>query len=760
MKTEKQIDMLRPDRIMKLYGGKKTAFGTKRLYAVGVGKNGVDCLMRCKHLAENRYSVDKSKLRFLAVGEDKLLDEAEFCGSTLDADERLAIVPDDAIYKYLNAPERLPETALSWFDTGLKNYTPAKPVYGLQKRQCGRVALFHYFNDLLKIFGDAISAFSGSTAPLDVVVVGNMGDAFFGGMMIDLGYILTALFETAKYPVKVITYMFAGDTAQQSKMDGRDLANSYANTLVTKGELDSFQCRKTKFSQKYTDSFAINSERPPYSACYIVSAEKTYEATLENAALKIMTECEILYVRDDDADKIMSYNMLGKDGSHAFRYLAYDAAVNEIPLGKIMSYLTVRLFMSFSRSLRNNSIEPMEMGKIIARLTPNAEFLAEKAGVIPQFEFDERRNPLFSVKSLKNGGEASKRYVDEKAERFAELCQNGIEIMKPEIINTVTSVCGAAMNDYDKGPFYAVEVMKKCLSELRVAIAKLKDEESDIGETMARELRMVNTTYKKVKNSPGFLAARSMGDYISWLEEYGGYKKTELTVSMLREFYEEIYGALDKYCREVLLKKAEMFEQVSVNRENILFGETEYEGFGVTEAFDITDPTIRTKLDKMVDELPESTRLMVFKRSGLMNVSDDPLHFPRELVSIIEICFSAFFSRSFEEFCRLFETDTSEAAALEGCLKTAEVKTPASDEPPLTRIICPKDAPAGEMAPIRAVHKGLNNLWNDSSAKCAVSVVRIKGNVQLNDFKDYNKWENMRYAYVNDSLKKHGIHIF
>ncbi len=760
METEKQIEWLRPDRILKLYGGKKTAFGTKRLYAVGVGKNGVDCLMRCKHLAENRYGKDKSKLRFLAIGEATMLDAAEFCGSTLDADERLAIVPDDAIYKYLNAPERLPETALSWFDTGLKNYTPAKPVYGMQKRQCGRVALFHYFDDLLKIFGGAISAFSNSTAPLDVVVIGNMGDAFFGGMMIDLGYVLTALFDTAKYPVKVAAHMFAGDTAQLYLKDSRDLANCYANTIVTKGELDRFQCRKTKFDQKYNDSFAIKSEKPPYSACYIACAEKTYEATLENAALKIMSEPEILYARDDDADKIMSYNMLGKDGSHAFRYLAYDAAVSEIPLGKIMSYLTVRLFLLFSRTLRGNSIEPIEMGKIIARITPSAEFLAEKAGEIPKPEFDERRNPLFSVKSLKNGSEASKRYVDEKSERFAELCKKGMESVKPEIIGLVTSVCSEAAGNCDKGPFYAVEVVKKCLSELRVAIAKVKDEENDIGETMAREIRMVDTCYKRVKNAPGFLAARSTGEYIAWLEEYGEYRKTELTVGALREFYEEIYDTLDKYYKETLLKITDLFEQVAIGKEDIVFGNSQYEGFGVTEAFDIADPEIRAKLDKMVDELPESTRMMAFKRSELMGGSDDPLHFPRELVRIAESCYSGFFGGSFEEFCKRFEADCSEASALENCLKNAQVKAPATDEPPLTRIICPKDAPAGDIAPIRAVHKGLSDLWNDSAAMCAVSVVQIKGNVRLDGFKDYNHWENMRYAYVNDSLKKHGIHIF
>jgi len=468
--NEKLIDWLKPDRIMKLYAGRKTRFGTKRLYVVGIGKNGTECLMRCKHIAENRYKTDNTKIRFLAVGEDKMLDAAEFCGSVLRDEEKLRIVPDDAIYKYLNAPERLPETALSWFDTGLKNYTPAKPAYGLQKRQCGRVALFHYFNDLLKIFGDAISAFSDSNAPLDIVVTGNMGDAFFGGMVIDIGYILKSLFETAKYPVNVTAYMFAGDTSKLFEKDSRELGNYYANTIVTKAELDSFKCRKTRFSQKYTQSFAVDTDKPPYSACYINAAESTYEATLEAAALKILSECEIVYVRDDDADKIMSYNMLGKE--HSFRYLACDTAVNEIPMGRIMSYLSVKLFMSFNRMLNKNSVSSMEMGKLIGKLTPNAQFLASKAGVLPKLEFNEELNPLFSVKSLKNGMEASRRYVSDNVEKFAELCRNGSDIVLPAVFDEVVSICEEAKNNFDKGPFYAVEVVKKSLAELRVVSAR------------------------------------------------------------------------------------------------------------------------------------------------------------------------------------------------------------------------------------------------------------------------------------------------
>ena len=150
-----EYEWLKPDRVMKLYRGSKSAFGTKKLYVIGIGQNGVDCLMRAKHIAENRFQIDRSKIRFLAVGVNELVDNAEFCGSILEDADKLSIDPDTAIYDYLNSPEKMPEFVRDWFDEGLKNYTPNKPVYGLQKRQCGRLALFHYFGAFMKIFGSA-----------------------------------------------------------------------------------------------------------------------------------------------------------------------------------------------------------------------------------------------------------------------------------------------------------------------------------------------------------------------------------------------------------------------------------------------------------------------------------------------------------------------------------------------------------------------------------------------------------------------------
>ncbi|MGN0678207.1 MAG: hypothetical protein ACI4JS_00930, partial [Oscillospiraceae bacterium] len=85
---------------------------------------------------------------------------------------------------------------------------------------------------------------------------------------------------------------------------------------------------------------------------------------------------------------------------------------------------------------------------------------------------------------------------------------------------------------------------------------------------------------------------------------------------------------------------------------------------------------------------------------------------------------------------------------------------PASDEQPLVRAVCPQNAQMEDIAGLRAVHNNLNSVWTNSSLLHTVIVQQVVGGVKLDQFKDYEQWENMRYAYVNDSLKKHGIHIF
>lgn len=757
MDIKKQIEWLKPDRILKLYDGEKNMQGMNRLMIIGVGKNGIDCLLRTKHTAENRFNHKNSKIRFLAIGYKDDLSEESCCGTTLTDSEMLCIDPEESIYKYLNNPELLSPQAAEWFDTDLKNYSDDVPKYGLLKRQCGRVALFHYIEKLLKLIGKAIDDFSASDAPIEITVVGNMGDTLFGGTVVDLGYILTSLFKTLNCSVKINSLMFVGDTAQLFEKDARNLANYYANTIVTKGELDLFQNRKSKFSQKYTESFEITSDKPPFHACYIASAEENYEATLFVAAEKLLSAGEFIYKTDDDAEKMISYNMLEQSGSHSFRYLSYDVAGVEIPMGKIVSYLSIKLFGSFCNYLKQNSVGDMQIGIYIGKVTPDAMLLASRAGVIPKIEFDENYNALFTMKSLKRGSEASRNYVDERVNEFARLVKEGADKVLPEIVSDIISSCEDALSHTEKGPFCATEIVNKCLSAVKTAIKKVKEEKEDVDEQIIREEKLVQSDYRKLKSTPAIMAGNAARLYISSLSEYAVYAKQQKTVDIMLEFYTQVCNKLSDYSENVLAKKIEIF---SIDESAFLSAVDFEQKSCIKEAFDVNSPEILAKLDKLVEDIPESTKMLAFKKMKILDAEDNSTLFAEEIVNLAAQCFGGFLLMGYNDFCEFFNVKSSVKDALQDCFDRVNVKTPTLDETPLTRILCPKNIKQGDIAPIKASRQGINYIWNVSPLFNAAVVVQIKGGVKIDGFKDYNQWENMRYAYVNDSLKKQGIHIF
>ena len=757
-------EWLKPDRVMKLYRGSKSAFGTKKLLVIGIGKNGIDCLMRAKHIAENRFQKDATRLRYLGIGLKDLVNNAEFCGSRLEENEKIAIDPDEAIYSYLNDPEKLNVYEKDWFDEGLQNYTSNKPVYGLRKRQCGRLALFHYFRSFMKRFGESLANFGASGRPLEIAVIGNLGDAFFGGMMIDIGYLLRTLFETVSYPVTVAAYMFAGDTAEFTEKEGRDLSTAYANAIVAKSELDMYQSRKKRFWQQYSEAIEISSDKPPYTACYIAHAEVTYEETIEKTALKIMCEPGNIFSRDDDAEKMMSYNMLEKEGSHKFRYLAFSSAVNEIPLGKIVSYLSIKLFGKLLGGLRQKSVGAMELGKIAGKVAPNAMLLVSKAGDIPKFEFSESLNPLFSLRSLKNGSEASKRYVNERLEEIAKLCGHGSDLMIAEISENIQSICEAAVSDREKGPYYALEIIKACTSKLAESAKTVEQQMMTIDDEVSHEEKLVAAVHKKLKMTPNFMAAKHVESYIAHLQDYMRVRFTQLTGNIVMDFYKRLSDELDRYADESLRTRSYVFDLISEHADEILNGGSPYIGFGVHEAFDplaSESARIRAKLDKMADDIPHDKLELAMKRVNLLKAAQSGVvDFISELLMLVDLCVGEFTEKGYDAICQYFSISNSLANGMEDCFERAEITTPTTNGLPLTRVICPSTASPEDIAPLRAAHKELNDIWNASASSFSVSVIRIRGAVKLDAFRNYEQWENMRYAYVNDSLKKHGIHIF
>lgn len=757
MDIEKQIEWLKPDRILKLYDGEKNMLGMTRLFVVGIGKNGADCLIRVKDIAENRFSAETDRIRYLAFGFEDDINNTELRGSVLSDRERVSIVPEEAVLKYLDNPELLSEYAKGWFDMNLKNYSPNPPTYGLWKRQCGRIALFHYIDEIISKLTAVINDFSKSDSPLEIVLTGNMGDPLFTGSVIDFGYILKEMFSGLNtYPVKVNALMFAGDTAYLFESDARKLANYYAYTVLTKSDIDKFQGKKTSFEQKYTSGFEISSDKPPFNACFIAGAESTYEETITKAAEKIISAAEFIYKKDDDADRAMSYNLLGQGANHSFSCLAYDISGAEVPLGEIVSYLSAKIFFKLCDELRTHSIDDLQLSIYGNKVTPDATFLASRAGNVPRLEFDEMFNPIFTMNSLKRGGETSKRYVTERIDEIVSLAEKGAEISFEAISAEIEEACLSALTDTAKGPFCANEIMRRCLKELDDEIKKAKETKEDSDEITSRREKLLLSDYRKLKSTPAFMATSVKRYYIQTLIDYAECLKTHKTVDIMLDFYTRMRDRLTTFKKEKLDASTRIFTLEHSEFLNMLI--TENEKGCVRNAFEISFPEMTAKLDKLIEEIPESTRALAFKKMRL-DSDGDPKTLPREIINLAAKCFGRFLLMGFNDFCEFFETDSSLMKAIQYCFDSVEIKTPANGET-LSRAICPQSVQQGDIAPIKASHKGANYIWNGSPMFNAVFVVQTKNGVRLEDFKDYNQWENMRYAFVNDGLKKQGIKIF
>lgn len=762
MTVNERAAWLLPKNIMKLCDSYKCTGALKRLFVIGIGEDGTEILSECKKIAEDFFADDKSRLRFLAVG------TAEYTGKTVDGipvfeeSERLTVDPEESIYPYMNDRGRLTEQEAEWFDEGLTNYTENKPVYGLKKRQGARIALFHYLDKLTEQFQSAFDMFAKSLVPVEIVITGNLGDAFFGGMFIDMAYILRHIFALAKYPVNVSAYMTAADVALLKGLEGRNLAIVYANTVVSKHELDLFQLKRSAFMQKYSEELVVSSDKPPFTVCCINAAEESARLTAASAANKIMSGYIAVYEHFDDAERLCSYNMLSPGHDHKFRFIASGFAANIIPFSKILSYLSLKMLTEFNKYLNRNSIGEMELGRLAGKATPDAKLVASKVGDIPQFVYDENLNPIFSVRSLKRGTAASKNYVIERAEQINRLCADNADSFSKQLFGEIKDECEKLRNNPKKGPCCAAEAVRRCLKTLDKTIEKHKKIVEEVETDIPIEEKILEDNYSKLCFSPFSAGVRKAADaYIENIKKYADHKITSLSFKSMDKIYNKLYVLFNDYLVEDLGKDLGIFDAA----EKILDSPEEYyapeSGSNMREVFSVTDPEIREKLDEMSEGLSESAKSAAFRKVNMKNFfGGDPRESAAEIVKMTKKAFGGFFDKSFNEYCKFFGLDTTIEDALRECVERVDVHTPTDDETPVTRIICPDNISRECMESLGLPDNELITIKNGSTMRTAVVVTQIKGGVRLEKFKDYEQWENMCYAYVNDSLKKHGIHIF
>lgn len=756
MEMDERLEWLMPNRIMKTIRDFKSPVGGSRLFIIGIGMNGVDITLRCKDFAENFCDFDSHTIRFLGIDLAENLKSSEYNGSRLLDTERIEIDPEDAIYPYLNDSERLPKQVREWFDEGLFNYTQKTPVYGKNKRQCARLCVFHYIDKIKNEFERARADFSKGKIPLEIMLVGNLGDSFFGGMAVDLAYIARSVFSSVSYSARICAHMLTADTALLQGMSGRDLAAFYANTMVAKSELDSFQCKRCRFTQAYSPKVALQCDSSPFSICSLYAAENTYDLTADKVAIRIMSDFCVPYTQDDDVDKKLTNNTLRRGEKRKFNYITGESIFNAVPIAKILCYLSLKVLAKFDEYLCKNTMDEMELGLLKGKVCPDALMLASKAGDVPRFEFDEALNPLFSFESLKRGSNASMKYVTDRLETIQTLCESASEAYSGELYNYVVKICDNAVFDTKKGPKYAEGVVNGCLNALRERSERISRTFGEIDEDVSQAQTSLKALHRKLK-APGFIAKKAVEPYVDRLKEFTELKKSQLTGRILVAFYDKLSSLLDRYANEKLYKMTNVFNNVKMllNSDSILKIPPQ-NGF-VREIFDPSAEKTRAALNHIVDNLNSDKEFVVFKRVNLQTLyRGDPVSLAGEIADIAGMCFGDLFTKGIVRFNDEFGAGKTIENMLSDCVSNILITTPTDSEQTVTKISLPKEC---ENCDYRE-SADEETFINVSTMRNAAFVTRIKGGVKLERFRDYEQWENMRYAYVNDSLKRQGIHIF
>ncbi len=756
MDMDERLEWLMPNRIMKTIRDFKSPVGGSRLFIIGIGMNGVDIALRCKDFAENFCDFDSHTIRFLGIDLAENLKSSERNGSRLLDSERIEIDPEEAIYPYLNDPERLPKQVREWFDEGLFNYTQRTPVYGKNKRQCARLCVFHYIDKIMNIFERARDDFSKGKTPLEIILVGNLGDSFFGGMAVDMAYIARSVFGSVSYSARICAHMLAADTAPLQGLSGRDLASFYANTVVTKSELDSFQCKRRVFTQTYSPKVALQCDSSPFSTCNIYAAESTYDLTADKVAVRIMSDFSVAYTQDGDVDKKLTNNMLFQGGKRKFNYITGESVFNVVPIAKILCYLSLKILTKFDEYLCKNTMDEMELGLLKGKVCPDALMLASKAGDVPKFEFDETLNPLFSFESLRRGSNASMKYVTDRLETIQTLCESASEAYSRELYDHVVKICEKAIFDAKKGPKYAEGVVKGCLKALRERSERINRTFGEIDEDVSRMETSLKALHRKLK-APGFIAKKAVEPYIDRIKEFAELKKTQLTGRILVAFYDKLSSLLDGYANDKLFKLTNVFNSAKTLLDSDSIMKIPPQNSFVREIFDLSAEETRAALNRIVDNLIVNKEFVVFKRVNLETLyRGDSASIAREIANMAGMCLGELFERGFVGLNDEFGEGKTIANVLSDCVNGILITTPTDSEQTATRIVLPKECAKSDY---RAFYDE-KTFINVSNMRNAAFVTLIKGGVRLDKFRDYEQWENMRYAYVNDSLKRQGIHIF
>lgn len=346
---------------------------------IGVGGTG------CRALLETKRLIDKTCC-LSSYAKDSPTENAAFLCLDTDAhdlkqyteDEEVRLAPwecicmeDPHLHMALGpaGSPQLPDFIREWLDPDILNVIHPGAVGSGGVRQCGRLLLFRRIERVCGAIHQAVCrlAAGGITGCLNICIMTGVGGGTGSGAFLDLAFIARELAERIlPGQVNVYGYIFMPDVNL-----GRPLPEQAGHMIRSNGfaalrELDHLMGMSVdggRFTQRYSGTLVIDTNRPPFDHAHLISAENLAGATSWEAAyrhcLQTAAQSVLAFVVQEQITYGVAipamqrqYEALGRAVKNRQRiyperqasYLALNGSSYELPVDDILKYTASLLF--------------------------------------------------------------------------------------------------------------------------------------------------------------------------------------------------------------------------------------------------------------------------------------------------------------------------------------------------------------------------------------------------------------------------------
>ncbi len=374
---------------------------------IGAGGTGIDGLLETKGLLNRRCCLDENhrdqptaQVAYLGIDADEWVRGKTSTDRTgrvsLDAERELVILSDPDKVKFLAPPfgHLVPPYISSWLDSGVAVSDGTRGASGI--RQCGRLLLFHNVDRIIQAIQEKVQRMIAGrrVTRMNIYILAGISGGMGSGTFLDLAYIARNVVShlVGNGKTEVYGYLFMPDLNLSRPIPKENQAYIQKNGYAALKELDYLMTMSKddgRFTQRYTPTYIIDTETPPFDFVHLVSGKDknglilgdSYRHCMQAVARSILLDVEKDYtglsggagIKMPDPAKPVKAPFISLYPERSNIYLALGTYDYELPIDQILLYVTSLLFDKMDSMF---SCEPsqkdVDQARRVLGLTPGA----------------------------------------------------------------------------------------------------------------------------------------------------------------------------------------------------------------------------------------------------------------------------------------------------------------------------------------------------------------------------------------------------